>query len=158
MTLVERGQLGGYCVHAVTVQRSACGRVRGRERRWSAFRGRAAWAGYLGDARPGQATRAQAVGGERGIRTPGTVSGSVVFKTTAIDHSAISPFFGSSGAPAPRLAHSITRPLRRPHHSPRVHRLDRRGPPPPPPLPPLCGRSAPPPIPPSLLSWVRGSA
>jgi hypothetical protein len=30
-------------------------------------------------------------GGERGIRTPGTVSGSVVFKTTAIDHSAISP-------------------------------------------------------------------
>ena len=33
-------------------------------------------------------------GGERGIRTPGTVSGSVVFKTTAIDHSAISPRFG----------------------------------------------------------------
>jgi hypothetical protein len=31
-------------------------------------------------------------GGERGIRTPGTVSGSVVFKTTAIDHSAISPY------------------------------------------------------------------
>jgi hypothetical protein len=30
-------------------------------------------------------------GGERGIRTPGTVSGTVVFKTTAIDHSAISP-------------------------------------------------------------------
>ena len=31
------------------------------------------------------------VGGGRGIRTPGTVSGSVVFKTTAIDHSAIPP-------------------------------------------------------------------
>src|ERR1700719_2035316 len=30
-------------------------------------------------------------GGGRGIRTPGTVSGSVVFKTTAIDHSAIPP-------------------------------------------------------------------
>src|SRR4051812_24633470 len=30
-------------------------------------------------------------GGERGIRTPGTLPGSVVFKTTAIDHSAISP-------------------------------------------------------------------
>ena len=30
-------------------------------------------------------------GGERGIRTPGTLTGSVVFKTTAIDHSAISP-------------------------------------------------------------------
>ena len=29
--------------------------------------------------------------GERGIRTPGTLPGSVVFKTTAIDHSAISP-------------------------------------------------------------------
>jgi hypothetical protein len=31
------------------------------------------------------------IGGGRGIRTPGTVSGSVVFKTTAIDHSAIPP-------------------------------------------------------------------
>jgi hypothetical protein len=31
------------------------------------------------------------VGGEGGIRTPGTVPGSVVFKTTAIDHSATSP-------------------------------------------------------------------
>src|SRR5947207_15442230 len=30
-------------------------------------------------------------GGERGIRTPGTLPGTVVFKTTAIDHSAISP-------------------------------------------------------------------
>ncbi len=30
-------------------------------------------------------------GGERGIRTPGTLPGSVVFKTTAIDHSAIPP-------------------------------------------------------------------
>jgi hypothetical protein len=32
------------------------------------------------------------IGGERGIRTPGTLPGSVVFKTTAIDHSAISPY------------------------------------------------------------------
>jgi hypothetical protein len=31
------------------------------------------------------------IGGGRGIRTPGTVSRSVVFKTTAIDHSAIPP-------------------------------------------------------------------
>jgi hypothetical protein len=30
-------------------------------------------------------------GGGRGIRTPGTVSRTVVFKTTAIDHSAIPP-------------------------------------------------------------------
>src|SRR6188474_1394935 len=30
-------------------------------------------------------------GGGRGIRTPGTLTGSVVFKTTAIDHSAIPP-------------------------------------------------------------------
>ena len=30
-------------------------------------------------------------GGGRGIRTPGTLPGSVVFKTTAIDHSAIPP-------------------------------------------------------------------
>ena len=35
------------------------------------------------------------VGGGRGIRTPGTVSGTVVFKTTAIDHSAIPPAFAS---------------------------------------------------------------
>ena len=31
------------------------------------------------------------VGGGRGIRTPGTLPGTVVFKTTAIDHSAIPP-------------------------------------------------------------------
>ena len=31
------------------------------------------------------------VGGEEGIRTPGTREGSTVFKTTAIDHSATSP-------------------------------------------------------------------
>src|SRR5437870_13353605 len=31
-------------------------------------------------------------GGGRGIRTPGTVAGSVVFKTTAIDRSAIPPY------------------------------------------------------------------
>jgi hypothetical protein len=30
-------------------------------------------------------------GGGRGIRTPGTLPGTVVFKTTAIDHSAIPP-------------------------------------------------------------------
>ena len=30
-------------------------------------------------------------GGRRGIRTPGTVSGSAVFKTAALDHSAILP-------------------------------------------------------------------
>ena len=30
-------------------------------------------------------------GGEEGIRTPGTVEGSTVFKTAAIDHSATSP-------------------------------------------------------------------
>jgi hypothetical protein len=31
------------------------------------------------------------VGGERGIRTPGTLTGTAVFKTAALDHSAISP-------------------------------------------------------------------
>jgi hypothetical protein len=31
------------------------------------------------------------LGGGRGIRTPGTVSGPTVFKTAAIDHSAIPP-------------------------------------------------------------------
>jgi hypothetical protein len=30
-------------------------------------------------------------GGERGIRTPGALAGTTVFKTAAIDHSAISP-------------------------------------------------------------------
>ena len=38
-------------------------------------------------------TRAKADGGGRGIRTPGTLPGTVVFKTTAIDHSAIPPAF-----------------------------------------------------------------
>ena len=36
-------------------------------------------------------------GGGRGIRTPGTVTRSVVFKTTAIDHSAIPPRCNSRG-------------------------------------------------------------
>jgi hypothetical protein len=31
-------------------------------------------------------------GGERGIRTPGALAGTTVFKTAAIDHSAISPW------------------------------------------------------------------
>src|SRR5687767_13415123 len=43
------------------------------------------------EARDRVSSKRAKVGGERGIRTPGTVSGSVVFKTTAIDHSAISP-------------------------------------------------------------------
>ena len=34
-------------------------------------------------------------GGGGGIRTPGTLPGTVVFKTTAIDHSAIPPAFAS---------------------------------------------------------------
>src|SRR5262249_11280906 len=34
---------------------------------------------------------ASRIGGGRGIRTPGTLPGTVVFKTTAIDHSAIPP-------------------------------------------------------------------
>src|SRR5262245_55804695 len=38
-----------------------------------------------------QRRKPYADGGGRGIRTPGTVSRSVVFKTTAIDHSAIPP-------------------------------------------------------------------
>jgi hypothetical protein len=40
-------------------------------------------------------------GGERGIRTPGTLSGTAVFKTAAFDRSAISPRCGAgSVAPA----------------------------------------------------------
>ena len=31
------------------------------------------------------------IGGERGIRTPGSVARTTVFKTAALDHSAISP-------------------------------------------------------------------
>ena len=48
-------------------------------------------------------------GGERGIRTPDTLSGTSVFKTDAINHSASSPHFGQTGllcniaaGPAPR--------------------------------------------------------
>ena len=37
------------------------------------------------------AARATATGGGRGIRTPGTLSGSTVFKTAALNHSAIPP-------------------------------------------------------------------
>src|SRR6266487_2175028 len=47
-----------------------------------------------GESRPPAADPAK-VGGGRGIRTPGTLPGTVVFKTTAIDHSAIPPAFAS---------------------------------------------------------------
>ncbi len=39
---------------------------------------------------------ASEIGGERGIRTPGTLSDSTVFKTAALNHSAISPACGSA--------------------------------------------------------------
>ena len=45
----------------------------------------------MSDAGSRQPTERREVGGGRGIRTPGTLSGTVVFKTTAIDHSAIPP-------------------------------------------------------------------
>ena len=41
--------------------------------------------------------RRDLIGGERGIRTPGTLPGSTVFKTAALNHSAISPFATSAG-------------------------------------------------------------
>jgi hypothetical protein len=57
-------------------------------------------------------TKAILAGGERGIRTPGTLPGTVVFKTTAIDHSAISPCVHCSrrrvGEPARRTRASQT--------------------------------------------------
>src|SRR2546425_10492652 len=40
---------------------------------------------------PTERARASEVGGGRGIRTPGTLPGTAVFKTAAIDHSAIPP-------------------------------------------------------------------
>jgi hypothetical protein len=71
--------------------------------------------------------RVCAVGGGRGIRTPGTVSGPTVFKTAAIDHSAIPPRRGwrshSSSGPAVsdyrhlQRAADATRAPRRPRFS-----------------------------------------
>ena len=40
-------------------------------------------------------------GGEGGIRTPDTLSGTAVFKTAAINHSATSPCFSLSRSPMP---------------------------------------------------------
>ena len=45
----------------------------------------------LKTAHTGSMKRTRNAGGGRGIRTPGTLPGTVVFKTTAIDHSAIPP-------------------------------------------------------------------
>ena len=52
--------------------------------------------GNTNSPRPEAATNHNATkeyGGERGIRTPGTREGSVVFKTTPFGHSGISPPF-----------------------------------------------------------------
>ncbi len=43
------------------------------------------------------------VGGERGIRTPGSLSTSTVFKTAALNRSAISPRKTRADLPAPSL-------------------------------------------------------
>ena len=47
-----------------------------------------------------------ATGGGRGIRTPGTLSGSTVFKTAALNHSAIPPRRTAPGAMAPHTTKS----------------------------------------------------
>ena len=60
---------------------------------------------------PDARASAQKAGGGRGIRTPGTVSRTVVFKTTAIDHSAIPPFITLRALPSDsRLALSLDSP------------------------------------------------
>ena len=60
------------------------GGIRSRSRRADARRG----VTQAGSLRP---TSQREVGGGRGIRTPGTLPGTAVFKTAAIDHSAIPP-------------------------------------------------------------------
>jgi hypothetical protein len=70
----ERSQSGSPTTSTVTGIRARSGKSRGMPE-----------AGSL------RLTEQSEVGGGRGIRTPGTVSGAVVFKTTAIDHSAIPP-------------------------------------------------------------------
>src|SRR5215203_2089818 len=60
-------------------------------------------------------------GGERGIRTPGTVSSTAVFKTAALNHSAISPILIAGGPCTPAGAlHCARAPFRA--------LIDRRGP------------------------------
>ena len=54
-------------------------------------------------------------GGERGIRTPGSLSTSTVFKTAALNHSAISPSFIGGGPCTPPGAPSLA--LRSGRHS-----------------------------------------
>jgi hypothetical protein len=54
-----------------------------------------------------QALARSASGGGRGIRTPGTVSRTVVFKTTAIDRSAIPPQKAVTVVGSPRLRPSL---------------------------------------------------
>src|ERR1051325_7226317 len=56
-------------------------------------------------------SRGREVGGGRGIRTPGTLPGTVVFKTTAIDHSAIPPRRNLAGIRAFSLGSSEIAPM-----------------------------------------------
>ena len=55
-------------------------------------------------------------GGGRGIRTPGTLPGSVVFKTTAIDHSAIPPRRNATGIRALSVGRHVDRSFVRKCH------------------------------------------
>jgi hypothetical protein len=52
------------------------------------------------------------IGGGRGIRTPDTLSGTAVFKTAAINHSAIPPRDARDRRTAARLPDSIIAPAR----------------------------------------------
>jgi hypothetical protein len=49
------------------------------------------FAGLKSKTRLSRVLSASGFGGERGIRTPGPVARTTVFKTAALDHSAISP-------------------------------------------------------------------
>src|SRR5262252_7079292 len=55
--------------------------------------------GYPGRYRSFQLIDNKRHGGEGGIRTPGTLSGTPVFKTGAINHSATSPHFINNNLP-----------------------------------------------------------
>jgi hypothetical protein len=88
-------------------------RCRGQPRPAFAYHSLADMASPKGwPSRSSRRARAKA-GGEGGIRTPGTVPGSVVFKTTAIDHSATSPFMigGDPCTPPSSLRYARAAPL-----------------------------------------------
>ena len=113
----------GKCPRVLTARRRTLGRrSHGRPDEQESSTRQRKVTGHLGtgsypappenDAWTQETTRAEADGGEEGIRTPGSLSTSTVFKTAALNHSATSPHGTCLTGQSPGAGYQFTTGLR----------------------------------------------